>query len=69
MKYIVKGKRGEWDEEKEEAVWDLKGLEWRRDQFKGLIEKKWIDCHEDVKEASKRNPYIPNDWIPETELY
>ena len=68
MKYIVKGRRvwdAEWDEEKWEH--DLKGLEWRRDQFKGLIEKKWIDCDDDVKEALKVNKYIPNDWIPETD--
>ena len=44
-----------------------KGEEWRKQQFKGLIEKKWIDCDEDVKGALKGNRYIPNDWIPETE--
>ena len=48
---------------KKEFVWDLKGLEWRREQFKGLIEKKWNDCDEDVKRALKRNKHIPNYWV------
>ena len=43
------------------------GEEWRKQQFKGLIEKKWIDCDEDVKRALKGNPDILNLWIPETD--
>ena len=57
MAEIVKGKGNRRD------GYDLKGLEWRREQFKGLIEKKWIECDDDVKRAVKENRLIPNDGI------
>ena len=53
--------RGEWDEEKEETVWDLKGLEWRKQQFEEFV--RGMEFTEKEREALKSNWHIPNEWI------